>query len=211
MLREETVAPATLALLKRLMHDERLDDFILVGGTALALQMGHRISVDLDFFSEHPFRENELSLYLEERNQFYLDFLSTNTLRGRINNVQVDFITHAYPLVRDSLLLEGIRMASLEDIAAFKLNAIIGNGTRLKDFVDVAFLSSRLSLNKMLDVFETKYKTRNPILAVKALAYHEDINVNEPLNLVDQSFHWKVMADRIHDMIQFPDTVFTRL
>jgi hypothetical protein len=208
MLQKETVAPGTLELLKHLMGDTRLEDFILVGGTALALQIGHRKSVDLDFFSTHFFDEGELASYLEVKNHLMVDFLSSNTLKGSINGIKVDFITHAYPLVREGMVLENIRLASLDDIAAFKLNAIIGNGTRLKDFVDIAFLSASLSLRSMLAAFETKYNTRNPVLAIKALAYHEDININEPLSLINAKLNWKRIASRIHEMIQFPDRVF---
>ena len=64
--------------------------------------------------------------------------------------MQVDLITHAYPLVNNIVVMDNIRFASLEDIAAMKLNAIVGNCTRLKDFVDIAFLSSHLSLLEMI-------------------------------------------------------------
>jgi predicted nucleotidyltransferase component of viral defense system len=211
MLHKETVASATLELLTGLMQDKRLENFILVGGTALSLQIGHRKSIDLDFFSVGVFNENELSVYLESKNSLQVDFLAPNTLKGSIKGVTVDFITHAYPMVHRNVLIDDIRMASLEDIAAFKLNAIIGNGTRLKDFVDVGFLSEYLSLTKMLAAFEKKYSSRNPVMAVKALAYHNDINFQEPLMLIGNSFEWNAVANRIQEMIRFPDKSFPRL
>jgi hypothetical protein len=211
MLHKETVAPATLELLTGLMQDKRLENFILVGGTALSLQIGHRKSIDLDFFSVGVFNENELSVYLESKNSLQVDFLAPNTLKGSIKGVTVDFITHAYPMVHRNVLIDDIRMASLEDIAAFKLNAIIGNGTRLKGFVDVGFLSEYLSLTKMLAAFEKKYSSRNPVMAVKALAYHNDINFQEPLMLIGNSFEWNTVANRIQEMIRFPDKSFPRL
>ncbi len=139
MLQKQTVDAGTLELLTMLMGDEQLNDFILVGGTALALQIGHRKSIDLDFFNGNAFNENELSEYLETSKQFKLDFISKNTIKGEINGVKVDLLKHGYPLVNPQVVLEGIRMAGIEDIAAMKLNAIIGNGTRLKDFVDIAY------------------------------------------------------------------------
>jgi hypothetical protein len=88
---------------------------------------------------------------------------------------------------------ENIRMASLEDIAAMKLNAIIGNGTRLKDFVDVAFLSSEFSLREMINTYEKKYTARNSVITLKALSYHADINFNEPIHFVKGKYNWELI------------------
>ncbi len=118
------------------MNDELLKDFFLVGGTALSLQIGHRISIDLDFFNQSAFDENFLIAELESKYKFRLDYQSKNTLKGEIENIKVDFITHNYPLSKPLIQEEGVRMASPEDIATMKLNAIAGNGSRLKDFSD---------------------------------------------------------------------------
>lgn len=135
MLRKETVSEATLELLKKLMKDELLKDFFLVGGTALSLQIGHRISIDLDLFTMASFDDNQMLVDLENEYKFQLDYRSKNTLKGEIDGVKVDLITHNYPLVKPLLNVDGVRMASPDDIAAMKLNAISGNGTRLKDFI----------------------------------------------------------------------------
>ncbi len=134
MLRTETVTSHTLELLKLLMQDERLKDFILVGGTALSLQIGHRISIDLDLFSLKPFDEQDLAQYLETNYRLQLDYLQKNTIKGQIEGVKVDLITHAYPYVQEPALTDGVRLASVDDIAAMKLNVIAGNGTRIKDY-----------------------------------------------------------------------------
>lgn len=207
MLHKETITPATLELLKGLMNDELLKDFFLVGRTALSLQIGHRISIDLDFFSLKPFDQNRLLSHLEKR-KLMLDFLDRNTVKGRINEVAVDFITHAYPLVKEFRLEEGIRLASLEDIAAMKLNAIVGNGTRLKDFIDMAYLSSYLSLKDMLDAYEHKYSTRNEVLVLKALSYFNDVNHKEPIQLLGAGYQWEAVSNRIIKMIREPGKVF---
>jgi len=95
MLRKETITPGTLELLKTLMQDENLHSFFLVGGTALSLQIGHRISIDIDLFSQKPFDENGLSDYPEKERSLQLNYLAKNTIKGQIDNVQVDLITHA--------------------------------------------------------------------------------------------------------------------
>ncbi len=211
MLRKETVDARILELLNILMQDERLKNFILVGGTALALQIGHRKSIDIDLFSEQSFNENELLEYLENSKRFKLDFISKNTIKGEIQGVKVDLITHSYPLVKPSIMLESIRMAGLEDITAMKLNAIIGNGTRLKDFVDIAYCSSHVSLNQMLAGFEQKYEARNPVMAMKALSYFKDVNLKEPVHLQNGKLTWRFIEKRLTKMIESPLHVFPPL
>jgi len=208
MLYKETVTAGTLELLKTLMQDENLNDFFLVGGTALSLQIGHRISIDIDLFSLKPFNEEAVLQYLESNRNFYLDYRDKNTLKGQIDETKIDLITHSYPLVKDLVLLEEIRMASLADIAAMKLNAVVGNGTRLKDFIDLAFLSNHLSLKTMTDAYADKYSTRNPVLIVKALSYHEDINFKEPVQVISGKYNWETIEKRLFEMIKFPATVF---
>jgi len=210
MLRKETVSADTLELLKDLMRDENLADFFLVGGTALSLQIGHRISIDLDLFSINSFDENKMLVYLESKKNFRLDYQDKNTLKGQISETKVDLITHSYPLVKQLALLEGIRLASLEDIAAMKLNAIVGNGTRLKDFIDVAFLSCYLSLKIMMKAYEDKYTSRNPVLTLKALAYHQDINFNEPINKIAGNYTWNAISKRLHEMEKYPEKIFEK-
>lgn len=114
--------------------------------------------------------------FMEEEKGFKLNYLNKNTIKGEINGVQIYLITHSYPLVKDLTNIESIRMAGIPHIAAMKLNAIVGNETRLKDFIDIAFLSSFLYLYQMLEAYEIKYKTRNSVTVLKSLDFHEDIN-----------------------------------
>lgn len=162
MLYKETVSLNTLELLKALMIDPLFSGFFLVGRTALSLQIGHRKSIDLDLFSQNDFSENELQEEIEGKYDFYTDFQSKNTLKGQINGIKVDFISHEYPLVNPLLVIEDVRMAGLEDIAAMQLN----KGTRLKDFIDIAYLSSCLTLIQIIEAYQGKYPGRNPLMAI---------------------------------------------
>ncbi|MDL2304591.1 nucleotidyl transferase AbiEii/AbiGii toxin family protein [Bacteroides sp. OttesenSCG-928-D19] len=190
------------------MNDEVLANFVLVGGTALSLQIGHRISVDLDLFSNIPFDEEELSSYLSSMYGLELDFISKRTIKGEIQGVQIDCLAHQYPWVSPLNNLEGIRLSGLPDIAAMKLNAISGNGTRIKDFIDVAYLSKYLSLSEMLEAYQKKYKA-NPVIAVKSIAFFNDINFKEPIQMADEKkFNWKQIERRIFDMQRNYDKVF---
>ncbi|MDD3527529.1 MAG: nucleotidyl transferase AbiEii/AbiGii toxin family protein, partial [Bacteroidales bacterium] len=135
MLHTETVDGATLELIRQLQADPVLEGFVLVGGTALSLQIGHRISIDIYFFTRNDFDAQQLLQHLEQKYQFQEQYRHINTLKGIVNGVFVDFITHNYHMIKPNEHIEKITMASRPDIAAMKVNAIAGNGTRVKDFV----------------------------------------------------------------------------
>jgi len=190
------------------MQDDRLRHFFLVGGTGLALQIGHRISLELDLFSTNPFDNDQMLSDLEIGYNFCLDSQNKNTLMGEIEGVKVDFITHNYPLVKPLLLGEGIQMASLYDIAAMKLNAISGNGNKLKNFIDVAYLSSMLTLSDMLDAYQEKYASRNPTMVIKALDYYQDINFDENIEMLGGHYSWENVKSRLSQMTLYPHKLF---
>ncbi len=211
MLQRIAVKSTTLELLVMLMNDSLLNNFFLVGGTALALQIAHRDSIDLDFFCKNAFDATNLLTELENRYNFKQNYISKNTLKGEIDNVKVDFIAHQYPNIEANLLIENVRMAALPDIAAMKLNAIMSNGTRLKDFIDIAYLSSLLSLNKMQVSYQEKYTNSNPLMIPKALTYFKDIDFTEPINLMVGKLKWQIIEKRLLAMVNNPLKKFTPL
>jgi hypothetical protein len=179
MLHTETVDGSTLALIKQLQSDPLLEDFLLVGGTALSLQIGHRISIDIDFFTRNEFDVQELLEHLEQKHRFQEQYRQEATLKGIINGVFVDFIRHNYGKVNPDEQIEGIKMASKADIAAMKVNAIAGNGTRVKDFIDIYFLLKEFSFSQIIDFYKLKYNSRNDFHAIKSLTYFDDIKEAE--------------------------------
>lgn len=129
-------------------------------------------------------------------------------MKGEIAGVKIDCIAHRYPWIEPFEVIDGIRLASLEDICAMKLNAITGNGTRIKDFIDIAFLSTRYSLTQMLDFYERKYQA-NTLMPLKSLVYFEDVNVNEPVRMINSSSaDWNKIKKRLMDMERNPQTIF---
>ena len=211
MLFKETVETSTLELLKRIMQDSLFDEFFLVGGTALSLMIGHRKSIDLDFFTSAGFDTQEIIDHLRLNYNFELDYVSKNTVKGEVDGVQLDFITHQYPLIDKINGLDEIRIATLLEIAAMKINAITTNGTRVKDFIDIAFLSTFYSLDTMLEAYEQKYKT-NKIIALKSLTYFDELNVNEPISFIStKNISLKNIQKRILDMTQQPKITFPKL
>jgi Nucleotidyl transferase AbiEii toxin, Type IV TA system len=179
MLYQETVEPGTLALIKSLMEKDYLKDFTLVGGTALSLQLGHRKSIDIDLFTNKDFSPSGLIDNLRNDYEFKLDAMEKNTLRGSINEVKIDLITHKGDLVGPLIIEDNIKMASLKDIGAMKVRAIGGDGTRIKDFIDVYFLLKSYSFGDLILWYKIKYKLDNDFHAVKSLVYFNDIDLND--------------------------------
>ena len=175
MLHKETVSQTTLDLIKKLQKDPEFSEFILVGGTSLALQIGHRISVDIDFFTREDFDINDSLEYLEQNYAFQMQFSRKNILKGIIQGVFVDFIKHDYKIIDKLVEEEGVKLAPKPDLAAMKVNAITGDGTRVKDFIDVYFLLQEFTFGELIEFYKEKYATRNDFHAVKSLTYFEDI------------------------------------
>lgn len=190
------------------MLDKHLQDFSLAGGTALSLYLGHRKSIDIDLFTQKEFEEPALKAHLIKRYDFQEDAIDKQTLKGFIDDVKVEFLGYRYPHVSPIIEIADIRLYSIRDISAMKLSAISYNGTRLKDFVDVAFLSAEMSLNEMLSCFAAKYPNSNTISAVKGLLYHADIDFEVPIDLINSKFDWKDINDRLQHMVESPDIVF---
>lgn len=156
MLQKETVEPRTLELLRELQQEPLLKNFNLVGGTALALRLGHRKSIDLDLFTKEEFDLEEVKEMLIEKYNLKVSYERKQTLKGFINNVMIDCIRFDYPHLYEPDIIEDIRLESIPDIIAMKLSAIAQNGTRIKDFIDIATLSVCYSFNDMLDFYTKK-------------------------------------------------------
>lgn len=171
------VKPATFKLIQQLQALPGLKEFYLVGGTALALQLNHRSSIDIDLFTKNTFQSNSIINYLKSQGfDMDLKLNEDNTIIGFINEIKVDFITHSYPFVLPPITEEGITFFSLKDIAAMKLNAISNSGKRLKDFIDVYFLLEHFTMSEMIEFYTIKYPNFNPLIALKAVNYFEDID-----------------------------------
>ena len=209
MLQTATVEKGTYELLNRLMKDDFLSDFLLAGGTNLALQIGHRRSIDLDLFSYQSFNAQELEKHLHENYNFVTRrVFDVNTVLGYIDEVKIDIVAHIYPLLNPPAIEDEIRFYSLQDIACMKLLAISDNGSRLKDFVDIAFLSTKMSLIEMLTCYQKKYNRPNFYHAAKGLSYFGDINFDTTIDLINTTFNWKKIEKRIQAMIKYENKVF---
>lgn len=198
MLHTETVDDNTLELVRKIQLDDFFDHFLLVGGTALSLLIGHRKSVDLDFFTRHEFDTREMLEHLEKNYQFREHYRHTNTLKGVVNGVFIDFLKHDYEMVAATFQRDGIRIASKQDIAAMKVNAIAGNGTRVKDFIDIYFLLKEFSFEEIIGFYKTKYTARNEFHAIKSLTFFDDIIEEEwPVMILEKNLTFEVLKGSI--------------
>jgi len=125
MLYKETVEKGTMDLIDRLMKDDKFSSFNLVGGTALALKIGHRKSIDIDIFTTSEFNSPEISNHLTENYNVTRIQTIKNGVFCLVDGVKVDLLAHQYPLIGDMETIDGIRIISLLDISAMKLNAFI--------------------------------------------------------------------------------------
>ncbi len=198
MLHQSAVDESTLELLRQLQQKDYLKGFYLVGGTALALMMGHRKSIDLDLFSNFSFDTSQLLENLSSDFPFKLLFSASNTLKGTINKVQVDILAHRYPLIAQPVIAENIMMLSNKDIAAMKLNAISVSGQRVKDFIDVYYLLNTYTVEDMTGFYKKKYSQYNDANVIKSLCWFDDVDLSDwPVLLESPRLSWKAVKDKI--------------
>jgi Nucleotidyl transferase AbiEii toxin, Type IV TA system len=202
------IAPETFRLIQELQSLPELNGFYLVGGTSLAMQIGHRNSIDIDLFSQDEFDENYILSLLTPKYEVKEIFRRKHTIISLINNIKTDFIKHTYPFILPPITEEGITFLSKEDIAAMKLHAIIQSGKRLKDFIDIYYLLQHFSMNQMVKFFSQKYTYTNPMIAVKAVNFFGDIDESiDPPKLV-KPISLKQIKKRIEDATIKPDRIF---
>lgn len=200
MLHYECIEPATLELLKKLMQLKELSGYKLSGGTALALHLGHRQSVDLDLFgndlldsflpAEHDSLFKEVKILKQsERIRSYL-----------IDHIKVDVITYSYKWLEVIPEVDYLRLASMKDIAAMKLAAVTGRGSR-KDFTDLYFLLDIFTLQEMLDFYGQKYPDGSAFMVLKSLSFFGDADTEPPLRMMSK-LSWSNIKTRILENVR---------
>ncbi len=183
MLQYQTIEDSTLDLLKDLMKIPELKDFRLVGGTSLALQYGHRNSIDIDLFGDKSFDEIDLGRVLAHFDKVQ-NLLSTKYIKTYlINDIKVDMVNYSYPWIGQLLVEDHIRMADIEDIAAMKINAITNRGSK-KDFYDLDMILDHYPLKDILEFYKKKYYDGTVFMALKSLTYFLDAEAEEDPELL---------------------------
>ncbi|MEA3267411.1 MAG: nucleotidyl transferase AbiEii/AbiGii toxin family protein [Candidatus Fermentibacteria bacterium] len=202
MLQYRSIYPKTLELLKELMLQTCSQDFFLVGETALALQIGHRISIDIDMFTLCEFSSSKILSELEKYFAVVNAAAGKNSLSfdgaiqgGNNEIIKVDLIRYSYPLINPVQTVDNIRLLSVEDIIPMKLSAVAGRGSK-KDFYDIFYLLDVYGLEQMISLFETKFPQTSKFHIVKSLAFFDDAE-SEPDPLTIENTDWTVIKERI--------------
>ncbi len=174
MLYTKTVAPATLGLLKEMMSMPSLQKFGLVGGTNLSLRYGHRMSIDLDLFTNEPFNSETILSEIERRFQTVeVVDENPNMLFLFVEGVKIDMVFVPYPDIEPFDEEDGIRLTSCPDVIAMKLNALARRGSK-KDFWDLVEILDRYSIEEILGFFKLKYSSKDVLYILRSMIYFED-------------------------------------
>ncbi len=196
MLHRTAVLPATLELLKNIMAKPELSGFYLAGGTSLALQIGHRLSVDLDLFGKRPFEAQEILDEMHDLAPVSIMSQSKNILVLDVQGVKVDFVNYRYPLIAPAVEEEGLRLLSIQDIGAMKLTAVAGRG-RKRDFYDLYFLLKRYSLPELMQFYLKKFDDGSEFMVVRSLTYFDDAEQDEKVTLLKGVVKWDIVKKAI--------------
>ena len=178
MLHLTTIDKETYELLQKLSSIEIISSkFALAGGTSLALQIGHRKSIDLDFFSPALFDLKELEIILSGDPAINFQFISSNSrmLFCYINNIKCDFVNEPAKLINPFLDYDNVSYFSVEDIAAMKMHTICGRGKK-KDFFDIYALLELYSWKDLIGSFKKKYSEDQLYFLWRSILYFEDAN-----------------------------------
>ena len=193
MLYTKTVSPRIVEALEKISALKELRSFRLVGGTALALQLGHRESVDVDMFSDTAFDGRTLEYLLG--NLFPEMQVLSRSLNGfscKLNEVRCDFYDWRNKFIRGSIDFKGIKIASLEDIAAFKLDAL-SHRTETKDFWDIAELLDKFSLQQLLGFYREKYPFQDIRIVMDSLP---------KVHSLQDNINYKIYRDHTLDLVK---------
>lgn len=181
MLHLTTIDTETYSILQKIFRIGIIKNgFALAGGTSLAIQIGHRKSIDLDIFSPNDFNVRELEIILTTSADFSFRYLGSNSrmLFSNVNNIKCDFIQEPANLLEPFIVEDGINYFSVKDIAAMKLHTICGRGKK-KDFFDVYALLQLFGREKLIDWFAHKYDEEQLFFLWRSILYFDDAE-NDP-------------------------------
>ncbi len=200
MLYYATIHPETLQLLKDIQAVDALSDFYLVGGTSLALQIGHRVSIDLDLFSTSTTSIEAIPDHIHPFGTIRILNQTPYILNLFIDDIKVDFVSYRYPFLIEPLLEDGLKLATIPDIAAMKLAAITGRGSK-KDFIDLYFILKIYSLPELFEFYQAKYPDGSDFLVFKSLTYFEDAEI-EPMPKMIKQVAWEEVKQTIIETVR---------
>ncbi|HAS00106.1 MAG: hypothetical protein US57_C0011G0046 [Candidatus Moranbacteria bacterium GW2011_GWC2_37_73] len=204
----ETIDEQTMRVFEKIKKIDILKSFYLAGGTALAIELGHRKSIDLDFFSKENFSPVELKKLLPEIGSVVVVGEEDGTLHCTIDGVKVSFLRYEYELLFPLVEFEGVKMADERDIAAMKIDAISSRGSK-KDFIDLYILLKKYELRELINFFEKKFNNiqYNMLHILKSLTFFEDAE-GDPMPMMFALENWDVVKKVIVEkVLEFEKTL----
>lgn len=195
MLYYRTINSKTLELLKNIQSIDIFKNLRLVGGTSLALQIGHRESIDLDFFGSLDADKIEIRNALDKIGELKKKQSTKNINIFMVDGIKVDIVNYPYPWLEKISKEDSLTLAGKKDIAAMKLSAIAGRGSK-KDFIDLYFLLKEFSLKEMIEFYKQKYQDGSVFMVLRSLAYFEDAD-EEPIPKMLVPVTWEKVKQKI--------------
>lgn len=194
--------PQTIKVLNTLKTIQRIQTFYLSGGTALALQIGHRESEDLDFFCLEKFNPVLLQKDLHDVGKLSAVELAEGTLNAFIDTVKVQFLYYPYTLLEQPISWEGIKLSSLIDIACTKMITVSMRGSK-KDFIDLYFLLKTYTVPVLLQRVKQKYQNveYNNQHLLKSLVYFDDAEL-QPMPRMHETVSWEEIKNSITQTVK---------
>jgi len=199
-LHDEVLPAVQQRVLRQIGPAAEARGFHLAGGTALAMQLGHRRSVDFDWFRDAPLSDPHA---LARELDIEVTSTSADTLHGRLEGVQLSFFSYRYPLLGPLVEVagDGCRLASLADLAAMKLSAITQRGTR-KDYYDVVALGSvGLDLGRMLEAYREKFSVSDVGHVLVSLTWFDDAD-KDPEPVLAAREEWSDVKDTLRAWVR---------
>jgi len=189
--------PEQKELFEILSKQEWISDFYLAGGTSLALQIGHRQTIDFDFFSQKTFDHKSVIKNLKKIGTLEIFHKSEHTINASLNNIKLSFFKYEYPVLSTFIKTYKMKIAHKLDVALMKLSAISSRGSK-KDFIDLHFLLKDFSLEKLFEQYKKKYGIgeANGYHLLKSIAYFEDAE-HEPMPIMLIPVSWKNIKQSI--------------
>ena len=190
MIFRETISEDLAAVIQKIFDEKMFNNFRLCGGTALALQLGHRISVDADFVTEKDFNREEIIKTTTEIFKNTSDIQNgTHGVFLRAESIKVDFLTWNIPFIKEQIAFENWRICSLEEIAAMKLFAITQRGEK-KDYFDIVALLSKYSLGQLFDFYKERHLQNDVSVVARFLVSYSDFD-NSPDPIMLNNMKWE--------------------
>ena len=199
---KKTFEKQTRRVFKSLGNSKLMSDFYLAGGTALALQFGHRQSIDLDFFGFKNFVNSDITKILSAMGRIKILSEDKGTIHLVLDKVNISWLHYPYKLIYKPVIFQGVELADWKDIACMKISAISGRGSK-KDFIDLFFILQKINLADLLNLFQRKYKGIDYSMShiLKSLIYFEDAE-KEPMPMMFNQTTWQEMRNEIKKQVK---------